>query len=120
MLKLIAALVISGQLAIAVETESGFVEKRFPNSKDGVESAIAFIEANLPSEGGIHVIVGWDADDQDTGPFVGKLAELGIANAIIPPEELKAFAQKAGVSGEAPATVALAFRAKLAALRRPK
>src|SRR5712691_2005972 len=41
MVKLVGVLVLSGQLAVAVETDRGFVERSFPNTAVGAGQLIA-------------------------------------------------------------------------------
>jgi len=121
MLKLIGILVISGKLAVAVETNTGFVERTFSNTPAGVEQFIEFAQATLlPEEPPLHIVVGLANEREDDGPILRRLAQLKIANGRVSPEELQSFAKSHNVSIGSPTTVALLYKQKFPFLFVPR
>ena len=111
MVKLIGILVLSTQLAVAVETDRGFVERSFPNSTAGAQELIAYAEETMGQpEHGIHVVVGWLDERDDTGPILKKLGDLGIKHAVAAPSDVNNATVKHKLPPQSPTAVALSFK----------
>ena len=111
MVKLIGILVLSSQLAVAVETDRGFVERSFPNSAAGAEQVIAYAEEAMGKpEHGIHIVVGWLNDDDNSGHILKQLGDLGIKHALAPPKDVTAAIAKHKLPPQSPIAVALSFK----------
>jgi len=111
MLKLIGILVFSTQLAVAVETDRGFVERVFPNSAAGAEQLIGYVEEAMGQpERGIHVVVGWLSEDDNTDHILKKLGELDIKYAVAPPNDVANATAKHNLPQHSPMAVALSFK----------
>lgn len=105
MLKLIAILVLSSQLSVAVETDSGWVEKSFPNSPAGAEQLVDFAESSLgATPGGVRVTVGRLDDTANLDPIVDFLADAGVKHGLTAPDDIR----KAAVAHQVPETSAMA------------
>lgn len=105
MLKLIAILVLSSHLSVAVETDNGWTERSFPNTAAGAEQLVEFAEASLgdpPSP--VRVTVGWLGDDVNDDHIIDFLAEAGIKHGLTFPEDVKC----AAIANNVPKTSALA------------
>ena len=75
MLKLIAILVLSSQLSVAVQTDAGYVEAVFPNTAAGAKQLIEFAERTVGEpEGGVRIVVGWLNDKDNDEHIVNALA----------------------------------------------
>lgn len=121
MVKLIGILVLSMQLAVAVETDRGFVERSFPNSAAGAEELVAYAEEAMGQpEHGIHIVVGWLNENDDTGPILKKLGDLGINHAVAPPNDVKNATVKHKLPPHSPTAVALSFKDRFPFLFRKK
>jgi hypothetical protein len=111
MVKLIGILVLSSQLAVAVETDRGFVERSFPNSAVGAEQVIAFAEEAMGKpEHGVHIVVGWLNDDHNSDHILKQLGDLGIKHALAPPKDVTTAIAKHKLPAQSPVAVALSFR----------
>lgn len=109
MLKLIAILALSSNLSVAVETDAGWKEKTFPNSKAGAEQLVDFVEktAGDPPEG-VKVIVGTLDDTDSEKHIVEFLAEAGVPHGLATPTDVKTAAAEQGLPESSPRIVAAA------------
>jgi hypothetical protein len=123
MLKLVAILVLSGQLAVAVETDSGFVERSFPNTASGAEQLMEYAVVTVGEpENGIHIVVGWLRDEDNDEHIIAKLAEHDIKHGLASPEDIRGAAVENKLPENSPTAVALAFKKRFAFLwsKRPR
>jgi hypothetical protein len=121
MLKLIGILVLSSQLSVAVETDTGFVEASFPNTAAGAEALVEYAERTVGEpEDGVHIVVGWLDDTDNDEHIVGKLSYLGVKHAFASPADIRAAVAENKLAENSPAAVALAFKKRFAFLWRPK
>ena len=105
MFKLIAILVLSSQLSVAVETDSGWAEKSFPNSSAGAEQLVSFAEASVgDAPSGVRVTVGWIEESANMDPIVNLLAEAGVKHGLTSPEDIR----RAAAANQVPETSARA------------
>jgi hypothetical protein len=89
MLKLIAILVLSGQLQVAVEQPSGYAESTFDNSEAGAQALIEFAEESVgDAPAGVRVVVGWLNDSDNDEHIIAALADLGIKHGLATPEDI--------------------------------
>jgi hypothetical protein len=113
MLHVIGILVLSSQIAVAVETKDGFVEAWFATTSAGMEELIGFVEnslADLGDDDGIHIIVGSLDDAADMHLVIDKLVILGIPHGYATSATIRASAEKHKLAELSPKAVALAFR----------
>lgn len=109
MLKLIAILVLSSQLAVAVETDAGYVEATFPNTAAGAEQVIEFAEKTVGEpDGGVRIVVGWLYDQDNDEHIVKALAALGIKHGMASPSDIQAAMAENRLSSPSALAVALA------------
>jgi hypothetical protein len=104
-LKLIAILVLSSQLSVAVETDNGWAERSFPNTAAGADQLINFAEqsvGNAPD--GVRVTLGWLNDDDNDTHIVEHLSSLGIKHGLTSPDDVR----KAAAANNVPETSAMA------------
>lgn len=89
MLKLIAILVLSGNLQVAVEQSNGYAEATFSNSEAGAQELIEFAERTLgDTPDGVRIVVGW-LDDADNDEYIiAALAELDIKHGLVVPDDV--------------------------------
>ena len=91
MLKLIAILILAGQLQIAVEQQSGFAEKSFENSAAGAMNLIEFAEKSVgDAPDGVRIVVGWIDDNDNDEHIIQALSELGIKHGLVSPADVRA------------------------------
>ncbi|MBN9473411.1 MAG: hypothetical protein ABS43_07965 [Bordetella sp. SCN 67-23] len=109
MLKLIAILVLSGQLQVAVQQSTGYAEASFENSPTGAQALIAFAEKEIgDSPGGVRIVVGW-VDEEAPGEHIGKaLDDLGIKTGLVPPDDIQAAIAENQLTAPSARAVALA------------
>jgi len=120
-LKLIAILVLSSTLSVAVETDEGYVEKSFPNTPAGVQQLIAFAEKTVGEpEGGVRVVVGRVDNEANDRHIARALADLGIKQGLALPEEVRASVADNRLPGPSAIAVALADEKKFGFLYRKK
>ena len=84
MLKLIAILALSSSLSVAVETDLGWKEKTFPNSKAGAEQLVEYAEKTVGNPpDGVKVIVGTLDEAGDSEKHIVKfLAAAGVSHGL--------------------------------------
>lgn len=97
MLKLIAILVLSTRLSVAVETNDGWKEQAFPNTPEGAVQVLDYAEkAVQPADGGVRVVVGWENDDDDTDTVLDALGKRKIRSGMVSPSDVMAARAKHG------------------------
>ena len=121
MLKLIAILVMSSTLSVAVETDAGYVERDFPNTEAGAGQLIEFAEKTVgDSEGGIRVVVGSLGDLNADEPVVNALLAAGVAHGVVSPADIQASSTANGLTTPSAKAVALADEKRFGFLYRRK
>ena len=121
MLKVIGILVLSSQLSVAVETDSGFVEASFPNTAAGAEALVGYAERTVGEpEDGVHIVVGWLNDADNDEHIVAKLSSVGIKHALASPADIRAAVAENKLPENSPTAVALAFKKRFAFLWKGK
>lgn len=111
MIKLIGILVFSGNLSVAVETDTGFVERSFSNTKVGAEELIGYAEKAVGDPGdGVHIVVGMLNNSDNDEYIVAKLQSVGIKHALASPADVKAAIAKHKLPNNSPTAVALSFK----------
>ena len=97
MLKLIAILVLAGNIQVAVEQPNGYLEQSFPNSAAGAQQLIEFAEKNVgDAPKGIRIVVGRDSDASSDAHIVKALTDLGISFGVVSAAEVKEAATAGG------------------------
>lgn len=121
MIKLIAILVMSSTLSVAVETDAGLVERAFPNTEDGAGQLIEFAEKAVGEpEHGVRVVIGSPRDLDADQPVVKALATSGIPHGVVSPSDLQAAVIANGLQGPSARAVALADEKRFGFLYRRK
>jgi hypothetical protein len=121
MLKLIAILVLSSTLSVAVETDNGYVEGIFPNTSAGAQQLIEFVEKTVGEpEGGVRIVVGAASEQVNENHMLNALADLGIGNGRVSPEELEAVVRESQLPEPTAKAVVLADEKKFGFLYRKK
>lgn len=121
MLKLIAILVLATELQVAVEQRSGYAEATFHNSASGAQELIEFAENSMgDTPGGVRIVVGWVDDSASDEHILRALADLGIKNGLVGPEEIQAAVTENGLAVPSARAVALADEKKFGFLYRKK
>ncbi|MDQ7746257.1 hypothetical protein [Hydrogenophaga pseudoflava] len=117
MLKIIAILVFSGSLNVAVETDSGWAEKSFANTAKGAEELVGFAEEVVgdPPDG-VRVVLGALNEDDNLEHIVTLFNALELKHSFATPEEVKAAAAKHQLSAQTAISVAKADQEKFGAL----
>lgn len=117
MLKIIAILVFSGSLNVAVETDSGWAEKSFANTAKGAEELIGFAEEAVgdPPDG-VRVVLGALSEEDNLEHIVNLFNALELKHGFATPEEVKAAAAKHQLPGPSAIAVAKADQDKFGAL----
>jgi hypothetical protein len=121
MLKLIAILVLSTNLNVAVETDNGWAEKTFQNSEEGAEQLVSFANQTVgyPPDG-VRIVVGSINDKYYDEHIMNVLAKYGIKCALVAPRDVKAAALKDGIPESSPVAVAHADIARFGFIYRRK
>jgi hypothetical protein len=113
MLKLIGVLLLSGELSVAVERHSGYVEQRFACTKPGVEQLFDFVLGSIgPGEPAIHFVVGPIERQAECPLFFATLADFGIANGAVGAAELERYLLARAGDKMSASSVAEVFREK--------
>jgi hypothetical protein len=120
MLKIIALLVLSGSLNVAVETDSGWVEKSFPNTARGAEELVGFAENAVGDPPGVRVVLGSLSDKDNQEHISKKFASIDLPFGIALPADVKAAAAKHRLKPESAIAVAKADEEKFGFLYRRK
>ncbi|MBQ0933837.1 hypothetical protein [Ideonella paludis] len=121
MLKIIAILVLSSQLSVAVETDAGWQERSFPNSVDGASQLMGFAVETIGSpEDGVRVAVGWLNDNDNDEHIIDLLAKSGIKHGLTSPDDVRKAAVANGVAETSALAVAHADIARFGFLYRRK
>ena len=119
MLKLIAILVMSSTLSVAVETDNGYLERDFPNTEAGANQLIEFAEKSVGEpEGGVRVVVGSLSDLNADEPVVKVLLASGIPHGLVSPSDIQASVTANGLTAPSAKTVALADEKRFGFLYR--
>lgn len=109
MIKLIAILILSSNLSVAVETDTGWSEQSFPNSPEGAEQLMDYAENAVgDAPDGIRLVVGWLNDEDDDRHIIGLLADAGVKHGLADPAVVRAAATKNQLPETSPVAVALA------------
>jgi hypothetical protein len=120
-LKLIAIFVVSSTLSVAVETESGYVERDFPNTPDGAQQLIAFAEESVGEpEHGVRLVIGIADDKASSEHITTALADLGISYGLVSPEEVGESVKENQLPGPSAQAVAFADEKKFGRIYRRK
>lgn len=121
MLKLIAILVMSGQLQVAVEQSTGYAESTFSNTEAGAQELIQFAEKSVgEATDGVRIVVGW-LDDADNDEYiVAALDDLGIQHGLVAPEDVRKAALELQLPQPNALAVAAADKKKFGFLYRKK
>jgi hypothetical protein len=112
MMKLIAILMLSGQLQVAVEQPSGYAEASFENSPAGAQNVIEFAErsvGNAPD--GVRIVVGW-IDEKSDEHILRALDDLGISHGFAMPSDIYAAMSEYNLQEPSARAVALADEKK--------
>jgi hypothetical protein len=121
MLKLIAILVLSGQLHIAVEQSGSYAEASFANSEVGAQQLIEFAENSLgDTPDGVRIVVGRIDDGVNDEHIVKALSALAIKHGVVGPDEVKAATSELQLTVPNARAVALADEKKFGFLYRRK
>lgn len=121
MLKLIAILVLSSTLSVAVETDKGFVERDFPNTMAGANSLIDFVEETVGEpEGGVRVVVGSPDKMDGAQPILKVLNGAGVTHGMVSPTDLQSAVVGNGLKGPTAKAVALADEKRFGFMYRQK
>lgn len=121
MLKLIAILVLTGNLQVAVEQQNGYLERSFPNSATGAQQLIEFAEKNVgEAPKGIRIVVGRYNDASSDAHIAKALSDLGISFGVVSPAEVKEAATASGATTPTAKAVAAADEKKFGFLYRRK
>ena len=111
MVKLIGILVLSGNLSVAVETDTGFTERSFPNSADGAEELIAYAEQTVGTpEHGVQIVVGWLDDTVNDKHIMSIFDSFKIPHVVALPRDIHAASTKHKLAESSPVAVALSFK----------
>lgn len=123
MLKIIAILVLSGSLNVAVETDSGWAEKSFANTAKGAEELVGFAEEAVgdPPDG-VRVVLGALSEEDNLEHIVNLFTALELTHSFATREEVKAAAAKHQLPRHSALAVAKADEEKFGALytRKPQ
>jgi hypothetical protein len=121
MLKLIATLVMSSTLSVTVETDTGYVERDFPNTEAGAGQLIEFAETTVGNpEGGVRVVVGSLGHLNVDEPVVEALLASGVAHGVVSPADIQASSTVNGLTTPSARAVALADEERFGFLYRRK
>jgi hypothetical protein len=95
MLKLIAILVLAGNLNVAVETDAGWAEKSFQNTEEGALEVLSFANKTV-GDTPIRVVVGSldDKDDANEKHLSAVLSEYEIKHGRVSPQDVRSAAGK--------------------------
>ena len=119
MLKVIAILVLSSKLNVAVETPSGWAEATFPNTAAGAEQLVAFAESSVGDPpNGVRVVVGSLGDDLNQSHIIEFLASAGVKHGLVEPGDVAAAAAKHNLNLESALAVAKADEERFGFLYR--
>ncbi len=118
-MKLIAILVLSSTLSVAVETDAGYVERSFANSEAGAQELIAFAEETVgDAEGGVRIVLGSIDDSANEEHIVNALHELGVKHGLVAAEDVRASAVELGLAAPSARAVAVADEKRFGFLYR--
>jgi hypothetical protein len=107
MLKLIAILALSSNLSVAVETDTGWQEKTFPNNRAGAEQLVDYAEKAVGDPpNGVKVIVGTLDEGDSEKHILEFLRAAGVPHGLAMPKDVKAAAVEQGISENSPRAVA--------------
>lgn len=121
MLKLIAILVLAGQLQVAVEQSTGYAEASFENSPAGAQDLIDFAEKSIgDAPNGVRIVVGWIDDADEDKHIVQALADLGIKHGLVSPNDVRAAVSENNLQTASARAVALADEKRFGSLYRRK
>jgi hypothetical protein len=107
MTSILAVLILSSGFLVAIETESGFVEKSFENTKAGAEEFWTFAEPILKKEGK-RVKVCTVSTAADPGAIMEWLLEEEFGPALLSSQVFESYADKNGLPKSSATTVARA------------
>lgn len=113
MLKIIAILVFSGSLNVAVETDTGWAEKSFANTAKGAEELVGFAEEAVgdPPDG-VRVVLGALSEEDNLEHIVKLFSALELKHGFATPEEVMAAAAKHQLPRQSALSVAKADEEK--------
>lgn len=121
MLKLIAVLVLSGQLQVAVEQPGGYAESTFANSEAGAQQLIEFALKSVgDAPDGVRMVVGWIDDSHNDEHIIAALSDLGIKHGLVGPNDVKQAASELNLTEPNARAVALADEKRFGFLYRKK
>ena len=121
MLKLIAILVLTSQLSVAVETEAGWQERSFPNTVQGAAQLLGFVEEAVGNPtNGVRVTVGWLDDNDNDEYIIDLLTKSNIRHGLTSPDDVRKAAFANGVAETSAMAVAHADIARFGFLYRRK
>lgn len=117
MLKIIALLVLSGSLNVAVETDSGWAEKSFANTAQGAEDLVGFAEEAVgDAPDGVRVVLGSLNETDNREHIVILFSALELQHGFVAPPEVKAAGSKYQLPPQSAVAVAKADEHKFGAL----
>lgn len=119
MTSILAVLILTSGFSVAIETESGFVEKSFENTKAGAEDFWSFAEPVLKNENK-RVKVCTVSTAADPGPIMEWLLEEEFGPALLSSQVFESFANKNGLSKSSATTAAKACLESLPFIRGPR
>lgn len=121
MLKLIAILVLSSTLSVAVETDKGYIEREFPNTMAGANELVDFVEKTVGEpEDGVRVVVGSPDKMDGAQPILKVLNAAGVTHGIVSPADLQSAVVTNGLTGPTAKAVALADEKRFGFMYRRK
>ncbi len=121
MLKIIAILVLSSNLSVAVETNDGWKEKAFPNTPTGAAELIGYAERTLgEAEDGVRIVLGCENDDDNSDHILDELAKNNIKHGLVFASDVLAAKQKYGTPPASALSVAMADLDKFGLIYRQK
>ncbi len=119
MTSILAVLILTSGFSVAIETESGFVEKSFENTKAGAEEFWTFAEPIL-KKADKRVKVCTVSTAAEPGAIMEWLLEEDFGLAILSSQVFENYAVKNGLSKSSATTAARACLESLPFIRRAR
>jgi hypothetical protein len=121
MLKIIAILVFSGSLNVAVETDAGWAEKSFANTAQGAEDLVGFAEEAVgDAPDGVRVVLGSLNDADNLEHIVNLFLAIELQHSFVAPPEVRAAGSKHQLPPQSAVAVVKADEEKFGAFYRTK
>ena len=119
MTNLLAVLIMASGFSVAIETDAGFIEKSFENTKAGAEEFWQFAEPILKKAGtGVKVCTVNTA--QNPGPIMEWLLEEEFGPALLSSQVFVGYAERNGLPKTSASTAAKACLDSFPFIRRAR